>query len=360
MTHELDNSFGVAEESLKALRQLRLSATPHNIELLIYHLNRSHPDLSKDLKASVAPDGSMTEEQAKRLYETHILRADIASEIAEMLQRFEGEIGKVQGVVSKTGRDSKGYSEELTSLSGALTDTIGTSNPDVARLVDGVLTVVTSFRQANEQLETQLAESSEEITFLRESIATIQQEAMTDPLTGVKNRKTFDDSIERILQRARADGTPMSLIFADVDHFKRFNDRWGHQTGDQVLRLVAEMMKANVKGQDVLARYGGEEFAIILPETSLENGIRLADRIRESISARVLKKRRTNESMGNVTLSMGVATLSDGDCPETLIERADRCLYAAKAQGRNRVVAEDPDHASAAADSRPMSSGSAA
>ncbi|MBI1393953.1 MAG: diguanylate cyclase [Alphaproteobacteria bacterium] len=340
MTEDLDRSYGVAEEALKALRALHLAATPRNLELLIFHLGRSNGELSRDLKASIGPDGAMSQEQADRLYEVHILRVDLASEIAEMLQRFETEVGKVAGAVAESGRDSKDHAEALSNLSGALTDKLGTSNADVSRLVDGVLTVVKAVTETNSRLETQLADSSEEITFLKESIAVIQLEAMTDPLTGVKNRKTFDDAIERTVDKSRQDHVPMSLILADVDHFKRFNDRWGHQTGDQVLRLVADMMKANVKGQDVLARYGGEEFAIILPQTTRDNGILLADRIREAVGARALKKRRTNENMGNVTLSMGVATLREDDTVETIIERADRCLYAAKANGRNQVVCD--------------------
>lgn len=349
MTDDLERSYDVAEEALKALRALRLAASPKNIELLIFHLGRAQPELSKDIKSSMGPDGALSQEQADRLYSTHISRVDVASEIAEMLGKFEEEIGKISGAVTESGLSSKGHTEQLTSLSGELSNAVGGEQPELSHLVDGLLSVVSSMKDANQQLETQLAESSDEISFLRESISIIQQEAMTDPLTGVKNRKTFDESMERLLERAHENGTPMSLIFGDVDHFKRFNDRWGHQTGDQVLRLVAEMMKANVKGQDVLARYGGEEFAIILPMTTLENAKLLANRIREAVGARALKRRRTNESMGNVTMSMGVATLNSSDCVESLIERADQCLYTAKANGRNCVVTQD-DNTAADAD----------
>ena len=127
---------------------------------------------------------------------------------------------------------------------------------------------------------------------------------------------------------------------ADIDHFKQFNDTWGHQTGDQVLRLVAEVMDANLKGQDLLSRYGGEEFAMILPETKIENAEMLANRIREAVESRRLQKRRTGEDLGVITLSMGIAGHVEQDDPESMVERADECLYAAKRTGRNRVVAE--------------------
>lgn len=136
---------------------------------------------------------------------------------------------------------------------------------------------------------------------------------------------------------------------ADVDHFKQFNDRWGHQTGDHVLRLVADVMNANIKGADVLARYGGEEFAIILPGTTLSNAVMLADRIRKAVESRRLKKRRTDEDLGVVTLSMGAALLRWNDNVDSFVERADNLLYAAKNGGRNRVVDEESAEAPGAA-----------
>jgi diguanylate cyclase len=130
-------------------------------------------------------------------------------------------------------------------------------------------------------------------------------------------------------------------MLLDIDHFKRFNDTWGHQTGDQVLRLVAMTLKSNIKGKDMAARYGGEEFAAILPETDLEGAIIAADNIRKAIQAKELLKRSTNEKLGRITASLGVAMYRPGDTPGSLIERADRCLYAAKHAGRNRVLSEN-------------------
>lgn len=164
---------------------------------------------------------------------------------------------------------------------------------------------------------------------------------MLDPLTGIKNRKTFDATIRDKFVEARKQGTPLTLVLADIDHFKSFNDQWGHQTGDQVLRLVAEVMNANVKGKDVLARFGGEEFAVILPETSLANAAMLANRIRRAVEARRLKKRRTGEDLGVITMSMGVALATPNDDVENFIERADQCLYLAKGRGRNQVVCDN-------------------
>jgi diguanylate cyclase len=131
---------------------------------------------------------------------------------------------------------------------------------------------------------------------------------------------------------------------ADVDHFKSFNDRYGHLTGDQVLRLVAIAVKQNVKGRDTAARYGGEEFVIALPNTALQSAITVADHIRRAVMTKELMKRSSGERLGRVTVSIGVAVLRPNDSAQSLIERADNCLYAAKRNGRNRVICEsDPE-----------------
>jgi diguanylate cyclase len=126
----------------------------------------------------------------------------------------------------------------------------------------------------------------------------------------------------------------------DVDHFKAFNDRFGHLTGDQVLRLVAISVKQIVKGEDIAARYGGEEFAVALPKTALRSAIGVADQIRRAVMNKELMKRSSGERLGRVTVSIGVALLRPTDTPQSLLDRADKCLYAAKRNGRNQVVAE--------------------
>jgi diguanylate cyclase len=130
----------------------------------------------------------------------------------------------------------------------------------------------------------------------------------------------------------------------DIDHFKNFNDSFGHLTGDQVLRLVALAVKNNVKGQDTAARYGGEEFAVVLPNTVLRSATTVADHVRRAVMTKQLMKRSTHEQLGRITVSIGVASLRNGETAQSLIGRADACLYAAKRSGRNRVISEaDPE-----------------
>lgn len=144
--------------------------------------------------------------------------------------------------------------------------------------------------------------------------------------------------MEKAIAEALETNEAMSLMLTDIDHFKTFNDNFGHLTGDQVLRLVAMSVKHNVKGEDTTARYGGEEFAVILPNTILRAAVTVAEHIRRAVMAKELMKRSTGEHLGRMTISIGAATLRKGDTGQSLIERADTCLYAAKRHGRNRVI----------------------
>nr|WP_243850598.1 GGDEF domain-containing protein [Rhizomicrobium electricum] len=189
-------------------------------------------------------------------------------------------------------------------------------------------------------LESELQRSSEHVTELKTQLDTVRKESRIDPLTGVANRKAFDIELQAAIKDARQDGSSVALMMCDIDHFKRFNDTWGHQTGDQVLRLVANCLSENVKGRDTAARYGGEEFVVILRQTPLEGAAKLAEQIRANVENKKLVKKSTGDILGTITISIGVSQLRDNDTPDLFLQRADRSLYRAKNTGRNRVVTE--------------------
>jgi diguanylate cyclase (GGDEF)-like protein len=173
----------------------------------------------------------------------------------------------------------------------------------------------------------------------------IYKMTIIDALTGAHNKRYFLEFIEREIARCARYRRPLSLLMFDIDHFKSFNDSYGHLTGDQVLRLVGMSLKQTIKGQDITARYGGEEFAVVLPNTALRQALTVADHIRRAVMAKELKKKSTGEILGRVTISVGVSMLKPDDDTDALIERADACLYAAKRNGRNRVICEvDPEY----------------
>src|SRR6185312_7921981 len=179
-----------------------------------------------------------------------------------------------------------------------------------------------------------------EILDLQKNLEQVRVESLTDPLTTLSNRKYFQDAITRLMNDAEKKSLPFSVLLTDIDHFKKFNDAYGHLTGDQVLRLVALALKNNLKGQDVAAHYDGEEFAVLLPRTTLAAAEVVSNHIRTAVMSKELLRRSTGESLGRVTISLGVATWRAGDTVPTLLERADTCLYAAKHAGRNCVVSE--------------------
>jgi diguanylate cyclase len=239
---------------------------------------------------------------------------------------------------------STSYDASLSGASEKLTS--AQSHEEIRSVVDTLTKSTHEMRDTNKALEERLALSRTEISSLQQSLEAIRAESLTDPLTGLGNRKYFDRSIETLVQSAMASGEPLSLLMFDIDHFKSFNDSYGHLTGDQVLRLVGMSLKQTIKGQDITARYGGEEFAVVLPNTALRQALTVADHIRRAVMSKELKKKSTGEILGRVTISVGVSMLKPGDDTDSLIERADACLYAAKRAGRNRVICEaDPEYA---------------
>ena len=216
-----------------------------------------------------------------------------------------------------------------------------TSGPGrIREILQSMVIATHDVTATNRMLETRLKETRGEIETLRETLEAVRVEALTDSLTGIANRKHFEEMLAKSIDHAVVQRTPLALVVLDIDHFKRFNDTYGHLTGDQVLRLVSMTMRENVKAKATVARFGGEEFGVVLPDTTLETAYATAEQIRQSVMARELVKRSTGESLGKVTVSVGVAAFRKGDTGVSLLERADQCMYAAKRMGRNRTLTD--------------------
>ena len=254
------------------------------------------------------------------------------------------EINQVMAMVDAAVGVSNTYSEKFADASKNLGN--AKDREGIRAIIETLVQTATEMQHNNQSLEARLNASKQEINELQENLEVVRTESLTDPLTGLANRKYFDQSLDKAIADATERSEPLALLMTDVDHFKKFNDTWGHLTGDQVLRLVAMSLKQNVKGQDIASRYGGEEFAVVLPNTVLRSASTVADHIRRAVMSKELMKRSTGQNLGRVTISLGVATLQKGDNAQSLIARADACLYAAKRNGRNRVICQtDPEFA---------------
>lgn len=190
-------------------------------------------------------------------------------------------------------------------------------------------------------------QSVSEVSKLREDLEKMKREAHTDSLTGIANRKAFDEKLRDAAMATMEGGQDLSMLLIDVDFFKRINDVFGHQAGDQVIRVLAQTLQQNVKGRDTTARYGGEEFAVILPATTLEDAIHVAENIRKSVEALYVVSENRGENIGKITVSIGVASFQMGEPLSRMFERADQALYLAKTNGRNQVMSEDELYAGA-------------
>lgn len=334
--HECGRSLALAEAVRTNLQEIGLAPTPRNYEIWYTHGLGENSALSRDIEQLLAAGGTPSESDLERVYDTHIGVGRALRRAGMIATGLNGKVGDVVGLISAAVGTASTYGDSLDAASQGLTST---NDPTVLLATVRALAAATlEMRQDSLKLKSRLDGAMQEISELQDGLQAIRMESRVDPLTELGNRKHFDETITEAMRGAAERNEPLSLLMIDIDHFKSFNDTYGHATGDQVLRLVAATLKQNIKGQDAACRYGGEEFAIVLLNTALGHAAKVADQLRRAVMARELKKKSTGEVIGRITISVGVAALLAYDSKESLIERADNYLYAAKRGGRNRVI----------------------
>lgn len=340
--YQQEREQALAKTALALMSECGVLPTPDNFELFYTYASGNNPGLGKALDALISARKPFTSAVLDDLRSRCLSSARTMHALDNASVTATATLNAVLEKLDAAGRDASDYGRTLSRASGELGE--DHSPADLRRFVDSLIAATQTMEQRTKTLEEELQNSSQQVNNLKAQLADVRRESLTDSLTGVANRKAFDTELAAALEESRESGEPMALLMCDIDHFKRFNDTWGHQTGDQVLRLVAGCMGENIKGRDTLARFGGEEFAVILRRTTLDNAAAVADQLRSSVETKKLVKKSTGDVLGTITISLGVAALSDGDTPTSLIQRSDACLYRAKNTGRNRVVAEDePD-----------------
>jgi diguanylate cyclase len=337
-----ERSMAFADIALGQIKALREQATPRNYEIWYAYATGYHPSLNQNVNELLGKSGKLSEAELENIYETYLAPTRLSERIDNVGSKVMGEIEQVMAMIDAAAGSANHYTESLADMTEKLGDS--KDRDGLRAIVEGLVQTAKEMEVSNQQLEERLSASKQEINELQVNLEAVRTESLTDPLTQLANRKFFDTTLEQSIADAAAKNEPLSLMMTDIDHFKNFNDSFGHLTGDQVLRLVAMSVKQNVKGQDTAARYGGEEFAIVLPNTVLRSAIVVADHIRRAVMTKELMKRSTGEHLGRVTVSIGVATLHKNETAQQFIERTDACLYAAKRHGRNRVMCEtDPE-----------------
>ncbi|RLB91332.1 MAG: GGDEF domain-containing protein, partial [Deltaproteobacteria bacterium] len=215
-----------------------------------------------------------------------------------------------------------------------------TSIEDVSAIAQKIVSETKSMVTSSQNLKIHMDETVSEISTLKEELKGIKQAARTDMLTGLLNRRGFDEAISEAQQNSITHNKAFSIILTDIDHFKKGNDTHGHLIGDNVLKMLSRLLNEQIKGKDIAARFGGEEFILVLPDTSLKGAFILAEQIRKSLQTMKWIARNSGKPIGTVTVSLGVAQYKPDETIESLIQRADNALYFAKENGRNRTVTE--------------------
>jgi diguanylate cyclase len=332
---------GRADAVLSALAQLRLAPTPENFRIWYVHVGGEDAALSRALDQMQAAGDPPDETRCAELYERFFVRVAEERALLAAGKRLNELASELNREVAAFGVETARFGTSLNAAQERVNE--APTGERIRSIVRGMVEETQRMQDQATQVEGNLRASMTEIDGLRRDLQVAWSEARTDGLTGVANRKHFDQALRLAAAQALELDAPACLLLADIDHFKRFNDVYGHVLGDQVLRLVASLLRHNVKGQDLVARYGGEEFAVILPATRLADASTLADRLRELVASRRVQLKDRGQTLGRVTLSIGVAEFRRGECCADWIARADGALYAAKHKGRNRVATESVD-----------------
>jgi diguanylate cyclase len=328
----------VGQETLDLMRLHGVAPTSQNYEVwLAYRLGR-HAELREAIDARIGGGEAFSPEFNKEIYERFFTGLGASAQILLAGEKIARDLNEVVSLLKQTEEKSGNYGKTLESAATDLNR--GLAPEQIRQIVSSLAAATLDMANHNQRLTSELQRSTGEIDTLRTSLESVRMESLTDSLTGLSNRRMFDETLRMRIDEARAQRSELCLVLCDIDHFKRFNDTWGHHTGDQILRFLASAMQAHSRPDYLVARYGGEEFAMILPRVPARVAAQLAETVRAAIQAKRLRRRSTNEDLGQVTVSMGIARLQPGDTPQGLVERADACLYASKRNGRNQITTD--------------------
>jgi len=326
-----------AQKTMALLEDRNIRKVPQNYTIWYEYLSDNNPEIREAVNRLMLQKGKFSDEVAKQIYNEFFSHEKEGRTIRETNRLVQQSMEAVLREIRSSTSGLEDYGDKLENFADNAEDL---NVHDLQKMTRNILFETREMAVRSEDLNTSLTKASSEIEDLKRRLKDVEQESLTDTLTGIANRKKFDNELAKATQDSIKSNENLCLVMSDIDFFKRFNDTHGHVFGDQVLKLVANTLHKGAGDDGLTARYGGEEFGIILPNTSIEKAFKLANRLRENVSSKRLVKRNSGDEVGKITMSFGIAQFDLNEDPLALIARADDALYNAKESGRNQVKIE--------------------
>ncbi len=338
---EHERTLAVADAAVAQIRKLRLPVTPRNYEIFYAYATGHYPTLKLIINDLLARRVVVSDADIDQIGTRFVSQSDIKDRVCALGSRVESEIRQVEGAIDSTISLATSCSRDIAQVDDTLTSI--KSRDALYPVVDEMTRIANRIKEGQSKLSAEISTSNSRIDQLRMETHKAVAASLADPLTGLTHWKLLQRSLQNELAVALESGKPFSLVLADIDHFERFNNNWGSEIGDRVLRLVGQTIKSNANSDDIVARYGSDKFAVVLLDTPLKAAYVLADNIRQIVMSRNMASRATGQDLGRICLSFGVASAQAHDTINSLVGRAEACVNAAKWNGRNQVIDEtDP------------------
>ncbi len=324
--------------ALQHMSQYGIPMTPMNYAVWYEYVSGTNARLKASIDKVRECNQHFTPELNLELYKRFITNELLV--FRDLINReIQNILSEMLESISNTGVDLSRYKSNLQTFTRKLLDSAADAVV-LRKITDSMISGTRQMEDSSDLLKKNLEDTRKEVEELRQKLQESKNEAYTDALTGIANRRCFDERIQLETQRAKDTGETLCLMMADIDFFKKINDNHGHLVGDNVLRMIATTIKDFIKGKDFLARFGGEEFVVLLPDTPLEGALNLAEKIRCFFEQMRWKEKGSGQSIGSVTLSFGVSCYRPGEAESEFLHRTDEALYLSKQSGRNRVSSE--------------------
>ena len=332
---DFDYATTIADRANGFMAQYRVPPTPDNFSVWFYYAMGSSLTLKKTIDVLIANKRKFDSTISRDLYVTYIKPQSDLSTSEDFPEQLRGVIASAQEFLQTAISDNRSQMANLGEVSSECQ-----TAADPRPIIEKLLKELSNATSRSSALEANFLRTTQNLDQIKDSLKLAEQHSNTDPLTGLANRRSLEAFLRTAQITAMESGAPLSILMIDIDHFKKFNDDYGHQVGDQVLQLVAKILQESVRDCDLAARYGGEELMAVLPGAALDACAETAERIRRRIGEARLTRRATREELSSVTVSIGVAQFRMAESTEGMIERCDRALYQAKRSGRNQTVKE--------------------